>query len=64
MLEDEIKKFPSKTAFCLAIGMKPQFLTQIENSTRPIPPKYALAIERVTEGRVSRHQLRPDIYPD
>lgn len=64
MLSDEIKRFPSKTAFCAAIGMKPQFLTQIENGTRGISARYALAIERVTEKRITRQQLRPDIYPD
>ena len=28
-----------------------------------IAPENALKIERATEGRVTRHELRPDIYP-
>jgi DNA-binding transcriptional regulator YdaS (Cro superfamily) len=27
------------------------------------PPERVLAIERATGGKVTRHQLRPDIYP-
>lgn len=30
----------------------------------PVPPaEYVLAIEQATGGKVSRHQLRPDLYP-
>lgn len=28
-----------------------------------VPPGRVLDIERVTNGQVTRHQLRPDIYP-
>lgn len=28
-----------------------------------VPPEHVLAIERATEGHVSRHDLRPDLYP-
>lgn len=29
-----------------------------------VPAEWCLAIEQATEGRVSRHQLRPDLYPE
>ena len=29
-----------------------------------VPAEYAIPIERVVEGHVTRQQLRPDIYPD
>lgn len=29
-----------------------------------VPGEHVLAIERVTDGRVTRHELRPDLYPD
>jgi len=64
MIESAIKLFDSKKHFCLAIGMTPQFLTQIESGKRPLPPKFALAIERATDGKCTRQQLRPDIYPE
>ena len=28
-----------------------------------IPAEWCVAIERATAGRVTRHQLRPDLYP-
>lgn len=28
-----------------------------------IPAEHVLAIEAATQGRVNRHQLRPDLYP-
>ncbi len=28
-----------------------------------IPPEWCMGIERATAGRVTRHQLRPDLYP-
>jgi DNA-binding transcriptional regulator YdaS (Cro superfamily) len=30
---------------------------------RQVPAECVLAIERATGGRVTRHELRPDIYP-
>ena len=28
-----------------------------------VPAEFAIPIERVTGGRITRHQLRPDLYP-
>lgn len=28
-----------------------------------VPPKQVLNLERLTEGRVTRYELRPDLYP-
>jgi DNA-binding transcriptional regulator YdaS (Cro superfamily) len=33
------------------------------NRDRKVPAEFVLAIERATGGQVTRHQLRPDIYP-
>ena len=54
--------FESKAAFARAIGISPQFLVQIEHGTRPTPVKAALAVQRVTNGAVTVHDLRPDIF--
>lgn len=29
-----------------------------------VPPRRVIAVEAATGGRVSRHRLRPDIYPE
>jgi DNA-binding transcriptional regulator YdaS (Cro superfamily) len=34
------------------------------NRDRNVPAEWCLAIEQVTTGRVSRHELRPDLYPE
>lgn len=62
MIEQVIKLFPSKAAFCREIGMAPQFLTQIERGERRIPPRYALRIERIPGSCLTVHDLRPDIF--
>jgi DNA-binding transcriptional regulator YdaS (Cro superfamily) len=31
---------------------------------RQVPAARALELERLTNGAVTRHELRPDIYPD
>ncbi|HMW73099.1 MAG TPA: YdaS family helix-turn-helix protein [Cellvibrionaceae bacterium] len=63
MIDTAIKHFESRGEFCRAVGMTPQFLSQIEAKKRPLPPKFALKIEQVTNGAIKREQLRPDIYP-
>lgn len=62
MITRALNLFSSKAAFCREIGMTPQFLTQIERGKRPVPPRFAIAIERATGGVVSVHDLRPDIF--
>jgi DNA-binding transcriptional regulator YdaS (Cro superfamily) len=33
------------------------------NRTKRVPAEFALPIEIVTGGKVTRHELRPDLYP-
>lgn len=51
----------SQTALARALGCTPQNV-QWMCSTGSVPAKHVLKIESVTG--VSRHQLRPDLYPD
>ena len=44
------------------IGASPQAVLNWRK--RGIPAKRVLDIEKATEGRVSRHELRPDLYPE
>lgn len=45
-----------------AIGVKPQFVTALGKGERPVPPGRCLAIEEATGGRVTRYELRPDVF--
>ncbi|KKL86661.1 hypothetical protein LCGC14_1942480 [marine sediment metagenome] len=33
------------------------------NTVPVLPAEYCLPIEKITDGAVTRHELRPDIYP-
>jgi len=59
-INEVIKSYPSKTAFCRAIGIWPQQLSQIERGDRPWPPKAALTIERL--HGIPPENLRPNIF--
>lgn len=41
------------------VGVTPQALSQWKR----VPPMRVLQVEAATGGRVTRHELRPDIYP-
>lgn len=48
---------PAKLA--RALGVKSQAISQWKR----VPAERVIAVETATDGKVSRHELRPDIYP-
>ena len=63
MIEKAIDHFHgSRSALCKAIGMTPQFLSQVCTGKRPLPPRYAVLIEKVTGGKVTAAELLPDVF--
>ena len=40
-----------------------QRIWNILNRQAEVPAEWCIPIERATEGTVTRHQLRPDLYP-
>ncbi|RKR02619.1 YdaS antitoxin of YdaST toxin-antitoxin system [Kushneria sinocarnis] len=63
MIEKAIDHFHgSRSALCKAIGMTPQFLSQVCTGKRPLPPRYAVLIEEVTGGEVTAADLLPDVF--
>jgi DNA-binding transcriptional regulator YdaS (Cro superfamily) len=50
------------------LGVTAAAVNQWIKGLRPVPPKHCLAIERATNGAVTRRDLRPDdchlIWPD
>ena len=55
------KAVGSQTALAKALGCTPQYVQWL-CSTGNVPAKHVLKIESATG--VSRHQLRPDLYPE
>lgn len=45
-----------------AAGVEQQTISKLLNQQRGITGEMAVAIDRATEGRVSKHQLRPDLF--
>jgi len=62
MINLPISEYRSKSEFCRAIGLSPQYLLQIEKGLRPIPPKAAMSLNKL--HGISLFEMRPDIYPE
>jgi DNA-binding transcriptional regulator YdaS (Cro superfamily) len=50
------------TAVAEALGVKPPTVSQWVSGQRPVPPRFCRQIEAATEGEVTCHDLRPDIF--
>jgi DNA-binding transcriptional regulator YdaS (Cro superfamily) len=53
----------TQSEFARTLGVTPGLVWQWLNKHRPIAPQKALLIEEKTSGAVTRHELRPDVYP-
>lgn len=51
-------------ALARALGVKPPTVQQWVKGERPVPPNRCVAIERLTQGGVTRKELRPDDWAD
>lgn len=51
-----------QTALAAATGLAPTYIWQMANGVRPVPIEHCAAIERATNGQVSRKDLRPNDY--
>ena len=49
----------NKAAFAREIGIPSALLYQVEKGIRMMPPKHCPAVEKATDGQVSRKDLRP-----
>jgi len=61
-LDKAITKLGSQSELARRLSIKPQSV-QHWVATGRVPGNRVLDIERLVEGAVTRHQLRPDFYP-
>lgn len=61
-LQRAIQDAGSQAALGEAIGKKQQHI-QYWLSVDKVPGEYVIAIEKAVNGKVTRHELRPDLYP-
>jgi len=59
-LDDAIKLAGGLSALARKLGLKPQVVSNWR--TRGIPPERCAGIEAATDGKVTRRELRPDIF--
>lgn len=62
-IEKAVAIVGSQTALAAKIGVRPQAVQQWV-ATGIAPVRRVIAIEQATGGKVSRCELRPDIYPE
>ncbi|MEB5150235.1 Cro/CI family transcriptional regulator, partial [Pseudomonas aeruginosa] len=55
--------FKTQGAAAKAVGVTPQAVSEIVRIGKKVPAEWCLPIERATEGKITRHELRPDLYP-
>lgn len=44
------------------LGVTPQAVNQWIQAKRPVPAQHCIGIEQATNGTVTRHDLRPDVF--
>jgi len=61
-IERAVSLVGGQSALARIIGIKPQSVRHWVVSGL-VPPRRVIAIEEATGGKVTRQELRPDIYP-
>lgn len=56
------KRIRARTIIAKALEVTEAAVRSWENGTRKPSPKHLIAIETLTEGKVSRKELRPDLF--
>lgn len=61
-LERAVAKLGDQSKLARAIGVKQAHVWYWLNKAKQVPAEHVLPIERATEGAVTRHELRPDLF--
>lgn len=62
-LERAIAEVGGQSALARMVGRKQGHVWHWLNKSRQVPAELVIPIERATGGKVTRHELRPDLYP-
>lgn len=64
-LRKAVAHFKTQTGLARAISKPQSSINEVLKSHRKkIPAEWCIEIERATNGKVTRSQLRPDLYPE
>lgn len=64
LLKDAVKVVGSQTKLAQALGISQQGVSYIINHASTVPAEIAVGIDRLTNGKISKFDLRPDIFGD
>lgn len=53
----------SEQALANAVSRKQPTVHEVLKRGKQVPAEWCIPIERATDGQITRHQLRPDLYP-
>jgi DNA-binding transcriptional regulator YdaS (Cro superfamily) len=59
-----VKTLGGHSATAKAIGISQQAVTRKMRHGGRVPAEWCLPLEEATNGKITRHDLRPDLYPD
>ena len=63
MIDEALSQAIEKAGGAVALARRLGITSQAISQWRRVPPLRVLEVEEATGRRVSRHELRPDIYP-
>lgn len=64
LLWDAVKAAGSQSKLAEVLGISQQGVSYIINHADAVPAEVAVAIDRFTKGKISKCDLRPDIFGD
>ncbi len=53
-----------QTSLAKRIGIPQPYVSQWLYRNKQVGPRFVIPVEKAVDGKVTRHQLRPDIYPE
>ena len=62
-LERAIHIVGTQAALAKALHVSPSHIWNWRHRDKKVPAEKVLSIEAATDGKVTRHELRPDLYP-
>lgn len=61
-LQRAVKLVGGQSALARAVKVRQGHVWSWLNRSKRVPPEYAMKVEAATGGKVSKHELRPDLY--
>jgi DNA-binding transcriptional regulator YdaS (Cro superfamily) len=62
-LDRAVRLLGSQVKTGRAIGVSPQAVSEVMRRGRRVPAEWCLKLQKATDGAVTAHALRPDLYP-